>query len=75
MKTKIGTHKPRTMMRLGMMDVVNLEMVLARHIAREFKHRNTPPRWSRGWYRMDIKEAIKALRTIKSSALEYNYVD
>jgi len=76
MKTHIGNYKkPRTSMRLGMMDVVNLEMVLSRHISREFKQRNNPPKWSRGWFRMDIREAVKALRTIKSTQLEYNHVD
>jgi hypothetical protein len=72
MKTKIGTHKPATSLRIGMADIVNLEMVLRRHITREFKRRNTFPNWSRGLYRMDIKEATNALRTIKQSKLEYH---
>jgi hypothetical protein len=75
MKTKIGTYKPATSIRIGMGDLVNLEMVLRRHVTREFKRRNTCPNWSRGLYRMDIKEATKALRTIKQSQLEYSHVD
>lgn len=75
MKTKISSYKPRTSIRIGMGDIVNLEIVLMRHIAREFKRRNTCPNWSRGLYRLDIREAAKALRTIKQAKLEYNYVD
>ncbi len=75
MKTAIGTYKPRTSIRIGLADIVNLEMVLMRHITREFKRRNTYPNWSRGLYRLDIREATKALRTIKKSKLEYSYVD
>ena len=71
MKTKINSYKPPTSIRIGMGDLVNLEMVLRRHITREFKRRNTFPNWSRGLYRLDIKEATKALRTIKQSKLEY----
>ena len=75
MKTAIGKYKPRTSIRIGLADIVNLEMVLMRHISREFKRRNTYPNWSRGLYRLDIREATKALRTIKKSKLEYSYVD
>ena len=75
MKTKIGSYKPRTSIRIGLADIVNLEMVLMRHVAREFKRRNTYPNWSRGLYRLDIREAAKALRTIKQTKLEHNYVD
>ena len=75
MKTAIGTYKPRTSIRIGMADIVNLEVVLSRHVTREFKRRNTYPSWSRGLYRLDIREATKALRIIQQSKLEYNYVD
>ena len=75
MKTAIGTYKPRTSIRIGMADIVNLEVVLSRHVTREFKRRNTYPSWSRGLYRLDIREATKALRMIKQSKLEYNHVD
>ena len=75
MKTKISSYRPNTSIRIGMGDIVNLEIVLRRHITREFKRRNTYPNWSRGLYRLDIKEATKALRAIKQSKLEFSYVD
>lgn len=73
MKTKIGTYKPRTSIRIRMGDIVNLEMVLMRHITREFKRRNNDPRYLRPLQRMDVRDAIRALRTIKESPMEVSY--
>jgi hypothetical protein len=74
MKTKIGTHKPATSLRIGLADVVNLEMVLMRHITREFKDRNSRP-FIKPLQRLDVRDAVKALRTIKTSKLQYHHVD
>ena len=74
MKTAIGTYKPpRTSIRIGLADIVNLEMVLRRHISNEFKLRNRG--LFKSLHRLDIREATKALRTIKQSKLEYSHVD
>lgn len=73
MKTKIGTYqKPRTFIHIGLNDIVNLEVVLQRHVSREYSRRNLQPFWARGLQRLDIKEATKALRTIKQAKLEYH---
>ena len=74
MKTKIGTYKPATSIRIGTGDIVNLEMVLRRHVLREFKARNTHP-FIKPLQRLDVRDAIKALRMIKQSELEYSNVD
>ena len=71
MKAKIGTYKPATSLRIGMADVVNLELVLMRHITREFKDRNSRP-FVKPLQRLDVRDAIKALRSIKSSKLTYH---
>jgi hypothetical protein len=71
MKAKIGTYKPATSLRIGMADIVNLEMVLMRHITREFKDRNSRP-FIKPLQRLDIRDAVKALRSIKSSKLQYH---
>ena len=71
MKTAIGTYKPRTSLRIGMADVINLELVLMRHITREFKDRNSRP-FIKPLQRLDVRDAIKALRSIKSSKLQYH---
>jgi hypothetical protein len=54
-----------------MADIVNLEMVLMRHITREFKDRNSRP-FIKPLQRLDIRDAVKALRSIKSSKLQYH---
>lgn len=72
MKTKIRTYKkPRTYLRLGIGDIVKLEMVLMRHIRREFTRRNSNPKWARSLQRMDIRDALATLKKIKSTPLEY----
>jgi hypothetical protein len=76
MKTKIGSfRKPRTSIPIGMKDIINLEMVLMRHIQREYRRRTHCPQWEKGMQRMDIRDAVQALRTIKSTPLEYSHVD
>ena len=74
MKTAIGKYKPRTSIRIGMADIVNLELVLMRHITREFKDRNSRP-FIKALQRLDVRDAVKALRAIKQSKLEYSHVD
>lgn len=71
MKAKIGTYKkPSTFIRIGMNDIINLEAVLRRHIYREFKERNLHP-FVKPLQRLDIRDAIKSLRSIRNSKLEY----
>lgn len=75
MKTAIGKYKPPlTSIRIGMADIVNLELVLMRHITREFKDRNSRP-FVKALQRLDVRDAVKALRAIKQSKLEYSHVD
>ena len=71
MKAAIGTYKPATSLRIGMADVINLELVLMRHITREFKDRNSRP-FVKTLQRLDFRESIKSLRTIKSSKIQYH---
>jgi predicted nucleic acid-binding protein len=76
MKTKIGSFKnPRTSIPIGIRDIINLEMVLSRHIQREYRRRLKCPQWEKTLQRMDIRDAVEALRKIKSTPLEYTYVD
>lgn len=72
MKTAIGTYKPRTSIRIGLGDLVGLEMVLRRHISREYSRRNLQPFWARGLQRIDIRDAVSSLRTIKNSKVQYH---
>ena len=71
MKTAIGTYKPRTSLRIGLADVMNLELVLMRHVTREFKDRNSRP-FVKALQRLDVRDAVKALRAVKSSKMQYH---
>tara|TARA_R110000868_G_scaffold201206_1_gene448780 strand:- start:611 stop:832 length:222 start_codon:yes stop_codon:yes gene_type:complete len=73
MKTKIGTYKPATSIQIGIGEVLNLEMVLRRHVMREFKARNIHP-LIKPLQRLDVRDAVKALRMIQQSQLEYSHV-
>ena len=75
MKAKIGTYKkPSTSIRIGLSDITNLETVLRRHVLREFKARNTHP-FIKPLQRLDVRDAVRALRMIKQSQLEFANVD
>jgi AraC-like DNA-binding protein len=74
MKTKIKKYqlKPRITMRLS--ELVNVEIVLRRHIMREFKDRHQH-NLLKSLQRMDIRDAVRALKTIKNAPVEYANVD
>jgi hypothetical protein len=76
MKTKIQSYKPKFKLKLpyGGGDLTNLEMVLRRHMLREFKDRNNLS-YMKPLTRMDVRDAVKAIRYIKQAKLEVANVD
>jgi hypothetical protein len=73
MKAKIQKYKVSARIKAGTADIVNVETVLARHIRREFKDRHKL--WMiKPLIRMDIRDAVKALRTMRGATMEINHV-
>lgn len=73
MKAQIQKYKPKTRLPISVSDIVNVEMVLRRHIMREFKDRNVHP-FIKPLQRLDVRDAIKALRSIRNQEMEFSNV-
>lgn len=69
MKTKIQNYKVSARIKAGAYDIANVERVITRHIRREFRDRN------KLWFvksltRMDIRDAVSALRIMRKATME-----
>jgi hypothetical protein len=76
MKTKIQSFKPNLKVGLpyGGGDLMNLEMVLHRHMLREFKDRNKLS-YMKPLTRLDVRDALRAIRYVRGAKVEVSNVD
>jgi hypothetical protein len=76
MKTKIGKFKPKFTVNLpyGGGELSNLEMVLYRTMRKSYRERNNSP-LVKPLSRLDVREAIAAMRYIRKAKVEVRNVD
>ena len=76
MKTKIGKFKPKFTVNLpyGGGDLSNLEMVLYRTMRKAYRERNKSP-LVKPLSRLDVREAIAAMRYVQQAKVEIRHVD
>ncbi len=76
MKTKIGKFKPKFTVNLpyGGGELSNLEMVLYRTMRKAYRERNNSP-FTKPLSRLDVREAIAAMRYVRQAKLEVRHVD